>query len=61
MSDVDRLLKRARRFSLMAQLLETYDSKSERLEFIKMFRDRGCISDLSADLLVEEYGLERAE
>lgn len=58
MSESAKMIARAKRFSLMAQILETYDRDEDRVAFVEIFRERGCISEMSADLLLEEYRLE---
>jgi len=58
MSQTAKMIARAKRFSLMAQILETYDCDKERVAFVEAFRERGCISEMSADLLLQEYRLE---
>lgn len=61
MSEAAKMIARAKRFSLMAQILETYDCDKERMAFVEAFRERGCMSEMSADLLLEEYCLENAQ
>ena len=61
MSDtVTAIRKRAQCFAAFAVMVETYDTLEERVQFIRVLRDRKIISDLSADLLLEAYGMEAA-
>ena len=56
--DVKRHAKRA---ALFGALLETFDTPAERKAFaLRMWAD-GIISEQSAELLIEVYGLEGAE
>jgi hypothetical protein len=52
------LLTKGKRMSLVAQLVETFDTPADRKGFVLGMRDCGAISDQAAELLLEAYGLE---
>ena len=54
------VLLRARRLSIIAELIKTYGCPEDRKEMIMELHRRGIITDESAEMLIENFGLEAA-
>lgn len=55
------LMLRSRRIAIFAQLIETYDTDEERRRLVLGLYERDCLSQQAAEILLETYGLERAQ
>lgn len=54
------VLLRARRLSIIADLIKTYGSPEDRKGMIMELYERGIITGESAEMLIENFGLEAA-
>jgi hypothetical protein len=53
--DVLELSKRAKRIAAIGQIVETFDTPSERISLVQALVDAHIISEFAADILLDEY------
>ena len=54
------ILERARRVAIIGEMVSTFDCPEERKRVVMRFYEAGIISDETAVLLIEHFGLEAA-
>ncbi len=52
--------QKAKRLTLICQIVETYESGADRKQLVTRLYEAGVISPTAAELLFEAYGLEAA-
>lgn len=54
------IISRAKRLAIVAELVASFDNDAERKSMVMMLFEGGIISEQSADLFIENFGLEAA-
>lgn len=57
---VPEIIDRARRLSLLAEFIATFPDNGARFHLVKLLLNGGIITEHSADLLIENFGLASA-
>lgn len=60
MTDPSAIVERAKRLAIVAELVASFKDDSERKSMVLALYEGGIITEQSADLFIENFGLEAA-